>query len=42
MSTFKCRISPLGLAFKPSEKAVSDLLDEGQAEPLKYFAKGKI
>lgn len=34
--------SPVGLAFRLPAKQVSELIDGGQAIPLKYFAKGHI
>ncbi|QDT98222.1 TfoX/Sxy family protein [Gimesia aquarii] len=33
--------SPMGLAFKLPEQEAEDLIAEGKAKPLKYFAKGR-
>jgi len=34
--------SPAGLAFKLPESEVTELIELGQAKPLKYFPKGNI
>jgi len=34
--------SPVGLAFKLPTTEVAELIANGQAKPLKYFAKGRI
>lgn len=34
--------SPVGLAFKLSEKEINKLIKSGKATPLKYFPKGHI
>lgn len=34
--------SPVGLAFKLSEKEVASLISSGKAKPLKYFPEGQV
>lgn len=34
--------SPVGLAFKLSEKEVASLISSGKAKPLKYFPEGHV
>ncbi len=34
--------SPVGLAFKLPEQEANDLITNGKAKPLKYFAKGHV
>jgi TfoX/Sxy family transcriptional regulator of competence genes len=35
-------LSPKGLAFKLGDRASAKLIDSGQAQPLRYFAKSPI